>query len=1081
MACSPRRLAASTAFPPAPDVDGDGVPDGAETAHRTAPDRADSDGDGLSDGLELILATNPLQRDADQDGLDDNVEIAGWLFTYGPGKTTLVTSDPNQKDTDGDGLDDRAEKEVFRTNPNVFDANTLGISAVVDDLDRFLGANQRYVYTATVSNNFAPGSYAAGAVVAAAGTLTSAFASRLGAPNLSTTFLVAEGQQHTQSAARTIVGGGSGLYAIDATVSAGLKALTANTPPGTTPPDFTRFNQTASLFLTIDTDPGAATFFNPDFVRAGETRIVGGAAEDPTSYPTLVEFQVDGGSFQPTVLNSGPGSRQGAWTYAWTTPSSEGAHTVVLRVTDAVGIAATMPGATVYVDSRAPGVTAAQSGNPIVPAGLSLNYRFTIPLDGTAADPDSGAATSGVAKVEVLVEPNGAGWQEARITPGRSTPWSIDYELATMDSQNAILTDPTGQYTVTVRAFDTAGNVTAPADRAQTRVRVDATPPQIGLDATQPALASGVISQSLTLTGRITDVGAVFSGVAGAEISFTSDKVTDVYSETLLLLALNDPLGSTFFVDESGQGNDGVCGSGGCPASAALGRFGTAVAFDGGQNQTIQIPRLPLSNTHYALTGWFNTTCANCGILAVEATDAAGAVIATDRQLYLSGGNLCADVVNNGRETICSVGVNYADGQWHMLAQVLEQGSGPPSALCRRPDRGHGREEPLPIRRAAAPGLGPRAPGRHPGLHRTAGRGADLPGGLDPGPGAGDAPALAAVTVTGSGPEVATAAWSLAVPTDLEGNYQIDLTATDRVGNRNDQRGTWNKWRGEIDLLPPRIDLAVNYSGAGSSARSTFTGSATDLNLTERNIYYPCADPVVTRTYNTLTRPNEPQRLNRLDFTCSVAGFVVDNLRFQACDSNGRCAARLAPAYRVYVTTTDAGILRTRPYSGAGMETVVPAAVTGAAGGLALDPPRGKLYWGGAGTISRANLDGSGVARILTGLADTPRRLAVNSSAGKLYWTEGNSIRRANLDGSGAETILSMTNHAIVGLAIDESRGRLYYVGTSPGYLDVVYQAGLDGQNSAFIAWDTGAGRCNSRLYDLDDQPAHRGDHLGGL
>ena len=87
-------------------------------------------------------------------------------------------------------------------------------------------------------------------------------------------------------------------------------------------------------------------------------------------------------------------------------------------------------------------------------------------------------------------------------------------------------------------------------------------------------------------------MGAVFSGVAGAELSFTSDKVTDVYSETLLLMSLNDPLGSTSFVDESGQGNDGVCGSGGCPTSAAPGRFGTAVAFDGAQNQTIQIPGL---------------------------------------------------------------------------------------------------------------------------------------------------------------------------------------------------------------------------------------------------------------------------------------------------------------------------------------------------------------------------------------------------------------------------------------------------------------------------------------------------------
>src|SRR5205814_10532112 len=54
-------------------------------------------------------------------------------------------------------------------------------------------------------------------------------------------------------------------------------------------------------------------------------------------------------------------------------------------------------------------------------------------------------------------------------------------------------------------------------------------------------------------------------------------------------------------------------------------------------------------------------------------------------------------------------------------------------------------------------------------------------------------------TLDTSGSGVSAARWSAAVPSDLEGNYQIDLTATDVLGNRNDRRIDWGLWRGEID------------------------------------------------------------------------------------------------------------------------------------------------------------------------------------------------------------------------------------------------------------------------------------------
>jgi hypothetical protein len=85
-----------------------------------------------------------------------------------------------------------------------------------------------------------------------------------------------------------------------------------------------------------------------------------------------------------------------------------------------------------------------------------------------------------------------------------------------------------------------------------------------------------------------------------------------------------------------------------------------------------------------------------------------------------------------------------------------------------------------------------------------------------------------------------------------------------------------------------------------------------------------------------------------------------------------------------------------------------------------------KLYWlehalsiNGVASIQRSNLDGSSVERIvfpLGGAQDVyPRGLAVDAASGKLYWTESNfcgaatsgRIRRANLDGSGVETVIS--------------------------------------------------------------------------
>ena len=67
------------------------------------------------------------------------------------------------------------------------------------------------------------------------------------------------------------------------------------------------------------------------------------------------------------------------------------------------------------------------------------------------------------------------------------------------------------------------------------------------------------------------------AGVGGAEISYTPDIVTDVYSNTLLLLFLDDLAGSRLFRDDSGRNRVTLCTTTACPAAGVPGRFGRAI------------------------------------------------------------------------------------------------------------------------------------------------------------------------------------------------------------------------------------------------------------------------------------------------------------------------------------------------------------------------------------------------------------------------------------------------------------------------------------------------------------------------
>src|SRR5438132_11839491 len=81
--------------------------------------------------------------------------------------------------------------------------------------------------------------------------------------------------------------------------------------------------------------------------------------------------------------------------------------------------------------------------------------------------------------------------------------------------------------------------------------------------------------------------------------------------------------------------------------------------------------------------------------------------------------------------------------------------------------------------------------------------------------------------------------------------------------------------------------------------------------------------------------------------------------------------------------------------------------------GPALDLAGGQMYWGdnGAGDIRRANLDGTEQTILIRGLPG-PGVPALDLANGQIYWSDhdGGDIRRANLDGTGQTILIKNLN-----------------------------------------------------------------------
>jgi hypothetical protein len=132
--------------------------------------------------------------------------------------------------------------------------------------------------------------------------------------------------------------------------------------------------------------------------------------------------------------------------------------------------------------------------------------------------------------------------------------------------------------------------------------------------------------------------------------------------------------------------------------------------------------------------------------------------------------------------------------------------------------------------------------------------------------------------------------------------------------------------------------------------------------------------------------------------------------------------------------------------------------------GIALDTLRGKVYWtdlegnlDGTGQIQRANLDGSNVETLLTGI-DEANGIAVDPIGERIYWPElaTKKIQRANLAGTGVQDLVTGLDTPAT-IAVDVADRKMYWTdGLASGQVNRITRANLDGSEVEVIVSGVG-------------------------
>jgi DNA-binding beta-propeller fold protein YncE len=139
-------------------------------------------------------------------------------------------------------------------------------------------------------------------------------------------------------------------------------------------------------------------------------------------------------------------------------------------------------------------------------------------------------------------------------------------------------------------------------------------------------------------------------------------------------------------------------------------------------------------------------------------------------------------------------------------------------------------------------------------------------------------------------------------------------------------------------------------------------------------------------------------------------------------------------------------VIRRANTDGSNIEIVVDTGQS--AYSIAVDPPRGQIYWtvvGGA--IYRANVPNGSAELVLT--TEAPLGIAMDIAGARLYWGFGKDfdagIRRTTVDGGAVETIYDGGNVGPESLAVDGVGQKLYWTQPAAGW---IARANLDGNDA---------------------------------
>ena len=564
--------------------------------------------------------------------------------------------------------------------------------------------------------------------------------------------------------------------------------------------------------IGIDADAPSAAILAPSGGYVGGVGMlnVSGSASDPTSYVNQVEVQLNGGALQ--LAN---GSE--AWSYAWDISGlQDGASLVVnARATDAVGHVGDTVSTSYTLDRQPPTVSLISPADQVRPTRDSQG-RWLVPMSGAAVDPSAGSQPgSGVASVEVLLQggqgQSGNGWQPASLNPGGT--WSLDYPLSAH-------TLPNGVYTATLRASDAAGNTTAEADYVTKVMTVDGQPPALSLEDLDAS--TSLITQTLTLTGLVTDTIAI----ATVQVNFTPAEQIDALAGTVLHLPFDETQDTQYFEDQSGSGHPATCTT--CPATNQAGQRDGAVSLDG--TDVVTVDGIDLADKSFTIAAW-----AKLGSLGVAAWLIGQGELELGHDLFMGfefDGVFTCSFLGDYLET----SHNYGDTDWHYWACTYDASTG------LRTIYRDGVQVAQDTAAANFQGTG--------ALHVGS-----LYDGSEPYNGLLDevtvhdralsAYEIANLYAYGSGMWLMASAdssqnpaWTYTIPggaSGLEGIYQINVRATDFLGNTTTQEGQ-RVWRGEIDTRPPQVtfsatDVTAVIAGTQGVVGIQYTCSATDFNL----------------------------------------------------------------------------------------------------------------------------------------------------------------------------------------------------------------------------------------------------------